>query len=55
MVNDEQQVNFYRIEWNGQNFQNQSVSSGTYIYRMIAESIETKERYVMTRKMLLLK
>jgi len=55
LVNNEQPPNFYRIEWNGNNSQNQSVSSGIYIYRMIAESINTDEQYVQTRKMLLLK
>ena len=54
-VNKNIAAGYHQIQWNGQNSQNQPVSSGIYIYRMIAESVESGERFVQTRKMLLLK
>jgi len=55
LVQEQKLPGYHQIEWNGLNSRNQPVSSGIYIYRMIAESVETGERFVQTRKMLLLK
>lgn len=46
---------FHHIQWNGVNRQNRAVASGVYIYRVVAQAIEGKERFVKTRKMMLLK
>jgi len=55
LVDNEKKEGFYRIEWNGRNTRNQPVSSGIYIYRLTVENVETGERFVHTKKMLLLK
>ena len=36
LVNDEKQAGTYSIQWNGLNNSGQQVTSGTYIYRIVA-------------------
>ena len=41
--------------WDGKDASGQAASSGIFIYRLVATSIETGERFVANRKMVLLK
>lgn len=49
LVNEHQKAGFYTIEFNGA-----SISSGTYIYRIIVEGIDGS-KYIMSKKMVLVK
>ncbi|MBU2492132.1 MAG: T9SS type A sorting domain-containing protein [Bacteroidetes bacterium] len=51
-----QSSGYHNVEWNGTNESGLKVSSGTYIYRMEAVSLEGKtESFVQSKKMILLK
>ncbi len=49
LVNGEQEAGAYRLEWNGTNNFGTNVSSGVYIYRIVAG------KFVQTKKMMFLK
>jgi hypothetical protein len=49
LINSEQPAGAYRVEWNGTNNYGTQVSSGMYIYRMVAG------KFVQTKKMMFLK
>ena len=49
LLNEIKEIGFYDVEWNGKDDNNQSVSSGLYLYRM-----KTKN-YSEMKKMLMLK
>ena len=49
LVNTNQDAGFYTLYWNGLNNNNQMVSSGLYIYRIISED------FVKSKKMIYLK
>ena len=49
LVNDNRPAGNYQVAWNGQNDSGIGVSSGVYIYRLVAES------FVQTRRMVMLK
>ena len=48
LVNEKQAAGFYTVEWNGQNFQGKTLSSGVYIYQLKAKQT------IITKKMILL-
>jgi flagellar hook assembly protein FlgD len=48
-MNDDLRTGYYTIEWNGKNDYGVKVSSGVYIYRIVAG------KFVQTKKMMLLK
>ncbi|MCB0831843.1 MAG: T9SS type A sorting domain-containing protein, partial [Bacteroidetes bacterium] len=45
----------HSVQWNGLNKYNQNAASGIYIYRLIAVPANAKDRFIQTRKMMLLK
>jgi hypothetical protein len=57
LVSEQQDAGYYRVEWNGKNTQQQSVSSGIYFYQIRAvDPASTSGRsFVNIKKMLLLK
>ena len=46
---------YHQAVWNGLNKYNQSVASGIYIYRLTAVSVDGKDKFTQTRKMIMLK
>ncbi|MDP4176599.1 MAG: FlgD immunoglobulin-like domain containing protein, partial [Bacteroidota bacterium] len=46
---------YHNLMWDGRNSYNQTVSSGTYIYRLKAVSAEGRKTFERSSKMLLLK
>ncbi len=54
LINNEQSAGYYSIKWNGSDAFNRTVSSGVYIYKIIAES-QDKKLFSDTKKMLLIK
>jgi hypothetical protein len=57
LLNKQQEAGYYRVEWNGKNIQQQTVSSGIYFYQICAvdPSSTSGNCFVNVRKMLLLK
>ena len=55
LVDGEKRARYQQVVWDGRNRYGNVAASGVYIYRMIAEGVEEKQRYLMTRKVLLLK
>lgn len=51
----QEQRGFVQVVWAGRDASGQAAPSGIYIYRLVAASIETGERFAASRKMLLLK
>ena len=51
LVSGEQLPGYYEVRWDGRNEAGNSVSSGMYVYRIIASS-QYGENFVKTRKML---
>lgn len=54
LISEEQSAGYYSIEWNGTDNTNATVSSGVYLYKIVAQS-EGKNVFVSTKKMLLIK
>jgi flagellar hook assembly protein FlgD len=50
-----QPAGYHYITWNGTNEAGNQVSSGIYFYRIKATSLENKEVFVKTHKMMLLR
>jgi len=46
---------FHAAIWDGRNKQGRTVSSGVYIYRMVAKSTDGSRKFVTSRKMMMLK
>jgi hypothetical protein len=46
---------FYEIVWEGKNKNHQTVASGIYIYQIVAQSIDGTQRYVQSKKMILVR
>jgi hypothetical protein len=55
LVDAKQKTGFYSIQWNGLSQDGVKVASGVYIYRMVAEAVDTHERFLMNKRMVLLK
>ncbi len=51
----QEQPGYLQVVWDGRNEAGQAVPTGIYIYRLVATSIKTGERFVANRKMVLLK
>ena len=54
LVNKDQSSGYYTVQWNGTDQNNKTVSSGVYLYKIIAQS-QGKNVFISTKKMLLLK
>jgi hypothetical protein len=54
LVHADQGAGYYTVSWNGTDENNKTVSSGVYLYKIIAQS-QGKNVFVGTKKMLLLK
>jgi hypothetical protein len=54
LTDEKQAPGYYVIEWDGKNFNENSVGSGLYFYRIIAKS-DHGEMFVQTKKMIFLK
>lgn len=50
-----EQPGYKQLIWNGTDEQGRQVPTGIYIYRLVATSIESDQRYTASRKMLFLK
>jgi flagellar hook assembly protein FlgD len=50
----DQSAGYYSVAWNGTDENNNPVSSGVYLYKIVAQS-QGKELFVSTKKMLFLK
>lgn len=46
---------YHEVKWNGRTASGQSVASGIYIYRLVATSVESGERFIASEKMVFLK
>jgi hypothetical protein len=55
IVSGELPAGFHQIVWSGRNKQNNLVSSGVYIYRIEARSLDGTEKFVKNRKLMFLK
>jgi len=55
LVDDKQDAGFYDVQWNAQGRNGEKVASGVYIYRMMAEAIDSHEKLSMNKRMVLLK
>jgi hypothetical protein len=53
LVNTSLVPGFHEIVWDGKNTNNRLVGSGTYIYQIFALSLDGKQRYTQSKKMLL--
>ncbi|MBX7150528.1 T9SS type A sorting domain-containing protein [bacterium] len=51
----EMSAGFHAVQWNGLNHASAKAASGMYIYRLQAVSLEGKERFNKTKKMMLIK
>ncbi len=50
-----QEAGYWQLEWQGKDHSGKAVPSGVYIYRLVAVPSNAGERFVASRKMLLLK
>ncbi len=55
LVNEEVEPGYYELSWDGRDNLENQVASGVYIYRMIAETPDGKNRFVMSKRMNLLR
>lgn len=55
LVDGVQPAAFHTVQWNGRSTNGGAVASGVYIYRIEAEAIESRERMVQSRKMIIVK
>jgi len=55
LVDEQVEPGYYELTWNGRNNFDNQVASGVYIYRIIAETPDGKNRYVMSKRMNLLR
>ena len=47
LVNEFQSLGYRSIKWNGQNFENQKVSSGVYFYSLKSESFSATKKMIL--------
>lgn len=55
LVSNQEMAGNKSVLWDGKDYRGNSVSSGMYIYRLEAKSLNTNEYFIQTRKMLLLR
>ncbi|GEM_PF-3901780 len=55
LTEENQPAGYYGVVWNGRDKQGVAVPSGLYFYRMLAEDINGNNRFVATRRFILLK
>jgi len=55
LISRSEQAGYKSIIWNGENDMSNTVSSGIYIYTLIAKSMESEQEFHQTRKMVLLR
>jgi len=55
LVDDKVHAGHYEIVWDGKNEHGYRIAGGLYFYRMDAEGLNGKNKYIMTKKLLLLK
>lgn len=55
LVSDNRQAGYFDVKWNGKDNKGIKVSSGTYIYRITANSEKSGKEFVESKKMVLLK
>lgn len=55
LIDRDMSAGYYQAEWNGTNDFQSQVASGVYLYRMVAISLASKEKFHKTYKMTLLK
>ncbi|MBX7150246.1 hypothetical protein K1X84_01300 [bacterium] len=55
LINKEMPAGFHTLEWNGRNDRNDIVSSGVYLYRIVANTSDGKHKFSSTKKMMLIK
>ena len=55
LLDEEVAPGHYEVSWNGRNNFEQQVASGVYVYRIIAETLDGKNRYVVSKRMILLR
>lgn len=55
LISRSEQAGYKSIIWNGENNMSNTVSSGIYIYTLIAKSLESDKDFHKTRKMLLMR
>jgi hypothetical protein len=55
LVNDKKEAGFYDVQWDGRNKNGVQLATGVYIYRMTAETIDSRERFLMNKRMILVK
>ena len=52
LINRTMMPGFHEIAWDGKNMNNLPVASGTYIYQIVAWSVDGKQQYSQSNKML---
>lgn len=55
LVSDNRQAGYFDVKWNGKDNKGIKVSSGTYIYRITANSEKSGKEFIESKKMVLLK
>lgn len=55
LIDEEKPAGYHHVVWNGRNRKGNRVASGIYIYKMVAKGSKGKERFLMTKRVLLLK
>ena len=55
LLDEEVAPGYYELGWDGRNNFEQQVASGVYIYRIIAVTLDGKNRYVVSKRMNLLR
>jgi hypothetical protein len=55
LVDIDKPAGYHQAAWNGKNSQGGAVPSGIYIYQIVADAAEGKDRFMMVKKSILLK
>ncbi|TVL98181.1 MAG: hypothetical protein CV087_21610 [Candidatus Brocadia sp. WS118] len=55
LIDARQSADFYAVPWDGTNHAGSQVASGMYVYRLAAEPEKKGEKFVMVKKMLLIR
>lgn len=55
LVSDKKEAGRYEVYWKGTDSKGNRVASGIYLYRIMAKDLKTKEEFIETKKMVLMK